>query len=62
MDPTMNNHHIAQNNFNIHNENDFLLHHTTNMFQEEDLGKGEKILFFTKIKFPTLISMYNFKG
>jgi hypothetical protein len=40
MDPTMNNHQIAQNNFNIHNENDFLIHHTTTMFQEEDLGKN----------------------
>lgn len=44
MDPTINNQHTAQNNINGHNENDFLLHHTTNMFQEEDLGRGNLCL------------------
>jgi hypothetical protein len=57
MDPNMNNHQIAQNNFNIHNENDFLIHHTTTMFQEEDLGNEflfKKIIMRFRFKQPSI--------
>jgi hypothetical protein len=55
MNPTINNQHTAQNNINIHNENDFLIHHSTNMFQEEDLGRGSLCLEYFNCKSYLLV-------